>query len=198
MEFQPSSDSKNETSELEVAKSQDPAPKQVVPRSRDRTPGERFEGNRHLLQILLHNDGEDAETVWTEVISEQGDGSKLVRLLNIPIVHAVPTYGDTFQVTPNADDDWLERNMSGVTGLNTAEYIHEPGGFQTMVVSYVCDDPTQLKSVCKWINQEHGFMPQPSLPGKLHLAVPSDSRPADVMSILAQNTYGYRFKLEWP
>ena len=53
-----------------------------------------------LLKIRLHNQGEDPETVWAEDLGAAilHSAARYVRIGNIPILHAKPTYGDVIEV----------------------------------------------------------------------------------------------------
>ena len=58
-----------------------------------------------LMKIRLHNQGEDAETVWAEDLGVAilHSAARYVRIGNIPILHAKPTYGDVIEVLTNGD-----------------------------------------------------------------------------------------------
>jgi len=55
------------------------------------------------IKVCLVNEGDDVETPWAIDLgpADSGpDGSRRVRLINVPFMHAKPTWGDVVIVTP--------------------------------------------------------------------------------------------------
>lgn len=90
-----------------------------------------------LLKIRLHNQGEDPETVWAE---DRGAAilhpvARYVRIVNIPVLHPKPTYGDVVEVHPNADG-MFEWDRCGVDFGRIGTRILEDGGRWVAVIDY--------------------------------------------------------------
>src|SRR5437870_1595460 len=90
-----------------------------------------------LIKVCLTNRGEDTETPWAEDLGPaQGPtGSRKVRLVNVPFLHAKPTWGDTIIVSPAADavPTWDREN---VAWKDIGGKILHDGGRWTMIVDY--------------------------------------------------------------
>jgi hypothetical protein len=57
------------------------------------------------LKVCLTNRGKDTETPWADDLGPAPSppaprGSRLVRLVNVPFLHAKPTWGDIIVVVP--------------------------------------------------------------------------------------------------
>src|SRR5205085_12393659 len=54
------------------------------------------------IKVCLTNRGEDSETPWAHDLGAAPGGRK-VRLVNVPFLHAKPTWGDVIVVAPNSE-----------------------------------------------------------------------------------------------
>ncbi|HEX6837698.1 MAG TPA: hypothetical protein VF334_14050, partial [Polyangia bacterium] len=61
-----------------------------------------------LVKVFLHDRGEDVESAWCQPMGEER-GAALFRLVNVPFLHAKPTYGD---VVPAFRDDRFDGNWA--------------------------------------------------------------------------------------
>jgi hypothetical protein len=146
----------------------------------------------NLIKVCLTNKGEDTETPWAHDLGPAGaDGSRKVKLVNVPFMHAKPTWGDTILVRPPRDNGFPVWDREGVPWKNIASKIVEDGGRWAMIVDYVprvaadeafaalgraCDE---AKIVCEgaWGPREHE-------PGRVYLAVQKELVADQVMGIL--------------
>ncbi len=150
-----------------------------------------------LVKILLHNQGEDPETPFAEDLGPvpERPGARRVRLVNVPFLHAKPTYGDVVIVEPDPDGfpTW---DRAGVDFEEIQSRIAEDGGRYAMIVDYLPKTRSELE-VTKVFGQlragaedadivpEGCFGPVDDSPGRLYLAVPEELQPAEVMKLLA-------------
>jgi hypothetical protein len=154
------------------------------------------------IKVLLVNDGDDVETPWAIDLGEAAgapEGSRRVRLINVPFMHAKPTWGDVIVVTPDADGR-LEWNGNGASYSETEALIEEDGGRYTVIVDYMPHagttadvawnalrrvferegrDLAEADAVCEGMRGPRG-----EKPGRGYLAVKYDLMPADVMERL--------------
>ena len=90
-----------------------------------------------LLKIRLHNEGEDPETVWAEDLGAAllQSAARYVRIANIPMLHAKPTYGDVIEVLPHGDGlpEWDRR---GVDFCEIGTRILEDSGRWVAIIDY--------------------------------------------------------------
>lgn len=156
------------------------------------------------VKILLHNDGEDVETPWaTPVPSPQG--RVLVRLDNIPFLHAKPTYGDVIEVRRTEDQpDRLSWNAAGRSYDEICAALIEDGGRFAVIVDYACDDASQFAAMAAWAKREGDLEceglrgPRDGRPGRLYIAARYASGTDLIMRFLAGNPCGFRFELIHP
>lgn len=91
-----------------------------------------------LVKVLLHAQGEDPETPWAEDLGPDPSrpSARLVRLANVPFLHAKPTYGDVISV--EYDDEYGRHawDSQGVPWSQIHTRIHEDGGRWAMIIDY--------------------------------------------------------------
>jgi len=158
-----------------------------------------------LIKICLVNDGEDAETPWAQDLGPaQGPpGSRRARIVNVPFLHAKPTWGDVVVVSPDPDDDdaLLTWDAKGIAFSKIGTRIFDDGGRYAMIVDYKPrkDDPTgdeafsAIAKACEVSRKletndivcEGAYGPDGSTPGRIYLAVKDALEPSDVMTQLA-------------
>ncbi len=145
-----------------------------------------------LIKVCLTNKGEDTETPWAADLGPAGsDGSRKVKLVNVPFMHAKPTWGDTIIVKPPRAEGPPTWDREGVPWKQIATKIVEDGGRWAMIVDYAptitadeafaalgkaCDD---AKIVC-----EGAWGPREREPGRVYLAVQKELNAEQVMGIL--------------
>lgn len=90
-----------------------------------------------LLKIRLHNQGEDPETVWAEDLGAAllHPNARYVRIGNIPLLHAKPTYGDVVEVLRHGNG-MLEWDRDGVDFREIGTRILEDSGRWLAVIDY--------------------------------------------------------------
>ncbi len=148
-----------------------------------------------LIKVCLTNRGEDAETPWAEDLgpADGPHGSRKVRIVNVPFLHAKPTYGDVVVVSP-VDEGLLTWDRDGIAWSEIATRIAEDGGRWAMIVDYVPhDDATgdaafqALAKVCEAHDLvcEGAWGPDGTQPGRAYLAVDNAITAAGVMAALA-------------
>jgi hypothetical protein len=148
------------------------------------------------IKVCLTNQGEDQETPWAHDLGPAPGpkGSRKVRLVNVPFMHAKPTWGDTIVVTPVADGlpTW---DRGGVPWAKLGARILEDGGRWAMIVDYRPDRGTtgddafdalalacaELDIVC-----EGAWGPQGRDAGRVYLAVKNGTSDTAVMNHLGR------------
>ena len=156
-----------------------------------------------LIQICLINDGDDAETVWAQDLgpAKGPKGSRKARIVNVPFLHAKPTWGDVVMVSPVADGlpTW---NAGGTAWSELATRLLEDSGRFAMIVDYTprkgaSDGAAAFSAIAKAceiskrladndIVCESEYGPTPDDAGRVYLAVKDALEPADVMTRLSQ------------
>ncbi|MBA3391297.1 MAG: hypothetical protein H0T89_01575 [Deltaproteobacteria bacterium] len=156
-----------------------------------------------LIKVCLENRGEDSETPWAQDLgpAKSGDkGSRRVRLVNVPFLHAKPTWGDVIVVSP-LEDGRLTWDANGVPWSKIGTRIEEDGGRYAMIIDYAPHDPSDggsaaFKAVYKACEDgntdlqkapmvcEGAFGPADGRPGRAYLAVKDALEPAEVMKRL--------------
>ncbi len=147
-----------------------------------------------LIKVCLTNRGEDAETPWAEDLGPAPGprGSRKVRLVNVPVLHAKPTYGDIVVVSP-VEDGLLTWDRDGVAWPQVSSRIAEDGGRWAMIIDYAPhDDATgdqafqALAKACEDMQVicEGAWGPDGQQPGRAYLAVDSSLTAANVMDSL--------------
>ena len=94
-----------------------------------------------LLKVRLQSRGEDVETLWAEVLAEADESGFLVRLGNVPFLHAKPTYEDAILVRPDPDDGFPTWDSGGVAWKGISRTIHEDRRRWSMIVDWAPVDP---------------------------------------------------------
>lgn len=145
------------------------------------------------IKVCLTNRGADRETPWaTDLGPVPGQqGARKVRLVNVPFLHAKPTWGDVLIVAPVHGQ--LEWDRNGVAETKIATRIHDDGGRWAMVVDYIprpgCDADAcfdAIQDACSELDVvcEGAFGPRSGRAGRAYLAVPTGLTPAAVMKEL--------------
>jgi len=147
------------------------------------------------IKICLMNRGEDSETPWAHDLgpADRGaKGSRLVRLVNVPFLHAKPTWGDAIVVAP-IEDGLPTWDRDGVPWNQLATRISQDGGRWAMIVDYLPHADTTataafdaLAAACETsdIVCEGAWGPERAQPGRAYLAVTRDLHDSDVMQSL--------------
>ena len=153
------------------------------------------------IKVLLVNDGDDVETPWAIDLGPAEDappGSRRVRLINVPFMHAKPTWGDVIIVSPVAGQQ-LTWNGDGVAYSEVDTRIEEDGGRYAVIIAYTLHagtsandafkamrgvferegDLSQSDAVC-----ERATAPNGERPGYAYLAAKYDLSPEMVMERL--------------
>jgi len=150
-----------------------------------------------LIKVCLANRGEDSETPWAEDLgpAKGPKGSRKVRLLNVPFMHAKPTWGDIIVVSP-VEDGLPTWDSNNIAWSKIGSRILEDSGRHAMIVHYIptADDDDfgdaafktlDTASVALDVICEGCYGPEEGRPGIAYLAVPDTLSPADVMARLA-------------
>ncbi|MEP6862495.1 MAG: hypothetical protein ABJE66_17870 [Deltaproteobacteria bacterium] len=146
------------------------------------------------IKVCLTNSGDDVETPWAHDLGPAPGpkGSRKVRLVNVPFMHAKPTWGDVVVVTP-VKDGFPTWDRSGVTWSDIASRIHEDGGRWAMIVDYESDADAEecfdaiahacaeLDAVC-----EGAWAPNATRAGRVYLAVKTGTTDKAVMNHLGR------------
>ena len=148
-----------------------------------------------MIKVCLTNRGEDSETPWAEDLGPASgpDGSRKVKLVNVPFLHAKPTWGDVIVVSP-VDDGFLTWDRNNVWWKKVPERIVEDGGRWAMIVDYapragdVSGDKAfaALAKACEPVDVvcEGAWGPRGDEPGRAYLAVRNEATPESVMAAL--------------
>lgn len=154
------------------------------------------------IKVLLVNDGDDVETPWAVDLGQADgapEGSRRVRLLNVPFMHAKPTWGDIIVVSPDADGR-LAWNGEGASYSEIESRIEEDGGRYAVLVDYMPHAGTSADVAWRALTRvferegadlaeadavcEGAWAPREAKPGRAFLAVKYDVTPAQVMERL--------------
>jgi hypothetical protein len=160
-----------------------------------------------LLKIRLHNQGEDPETVWAEdlgIVVLHRD-ARYVRVGNIPVLHAKPTYGDVIEVLMHADD-FPEWDRKGVDLDEIDTRILEDGGRWVAIINYWPSRPgSNLQSTYQALHVAaeardiavEGVLAEANR-GCAYLAVPESTGLADLLAWLLSQRASFGFELLHP
>jgi hypothetical protein len=149
-------------------------------------------GEPELIKVRLTDEGEDSETPWAEDLGPAPGprGARRVRLINVPFMHAKPTWGDVIIVVP-VEDDFPLWDRGGVAWDQIGSRIAEDGGRWAMIVDYAPHGDSEdayvalvhacaeLEIVC-----EGAWGPRDGKPGRAYLAVKHELDDVAVMTRL--------------
>ena len=151
-------------------------------------------GKPKPIKVCLTNGGIATETPWADDLGPAPgpSGTRKVRLLNVPFLHAKPTWGDVIVVSPNRGGlpTWDRR---GASWRELTARIAEDGGRWAMIVDFVPHDDTGSAVAFRALSEacgEHGIVceaawpAKPDTPGRAYLAVEHVRSDADVMAAL--------------
>ncbi|CAN5198391.1 hypothetical protein BH11MYX1_BH11MYX1_37610 [soil metagenome] len=156
------------------------------------------------IKVCLTNGGEDRETPWAHDLGPASGpkGSRNVRLVNVPFLHAKPTWGDVIVVTPRRGVPTWDRAHAEVL---------EDGGRWAMILEYAPrethdgedeEDPcfdalveacAELEVVC-----ERSFSPKGRPRGRAYLAVKQGTTDKAVMNHLTRAELACRITQVFP
>lgn len=148
-----------------------------------------------LIKVCLTNQGEDIETPWAHDLGPAPDappGSRQVRLVNVPFMHAKPTWGDTIVVSPGADGI-LTWDRSATPWPQIGTRLVEDGGRWAMIVDYLPRPDLAEAEAFQRLNRacdaarvvcEGAWGPRDQDLGRVYLAVPRDLSAEAVMARL--------------
>lgn len=149
----------------------------------------------NLLKVCLENQGEDSETPWAHDLgpAKGPKGSRKVRLVNVPFLHAKPTWGDVIVVSP-VEDGLPTWDSKGVPWAKIHTRIAEDGGRWAMIVDYLPHDRTDGEIAFQALHRacmdqdvicEGAWGPREDKPGRAYFAAPEALDEHDVMATLA-------------
>ena len=146
------------------------------------------------IKVCLTNRGNDTETPWAEDLgAAKGQrGARRVKLVNVPFMHAKPTWGDIIVVVP-VEDGLPTWDREGVAWEQVATRIAEDGGRWAMIVDYTPNKATAdaafraLVDACHAVDVvcEGAWGPGAGRAGRAYFAAPKAHTARDVMSALA-------------
>ena len=148
------------------------------------------------IKVCLQNRGEDIETPWAidlGPVTKDKKGSRRVRIVNVPFLHAKPTWGDVIVVSP-VDDGFPTWDRDGVAWKDIGSRIAEDGGRWAMIVDYTSHPGDTngvtayraLAAACETadIVCEGAWGPDAKKPGRTYLAVRHDRTAEQIISAL--------------
>ena len=157
-----------------------------------------------LVKVFLHDRGEDVESAWCQPAGQER-GAALFRLVNVPFLHAKPTYGD---VIPAFRDDHFDGNWAwdrdGVPFSRIGERLQSDGERYALIVDYTMRTDADFGALVAALERQHGivaegcFGPRGEEPGRLYLAAQRALAPAEVMAAVTRLGRGFRFALVHP
>lgn len=157
-----------------------------------------------LVKVFLHDRGQDVESAWCQPVGEER-GAALFRLVNVPFLHAKPTYGD---VIPAFRDDGLDGNWAwdrgGVAYERIGERLHTDGQRYALIVDYTMRTDADFGALVSALERKHDlvaegcFGPRGEEPGRLYLAARRELDPEAVMAAVTTLGRGFRFTLIHP
>ena len=157
-----------------------------------------------LVKVFLHDRGQDVESAWCQPVGE-ARGAALFRLVNVPFLHAKPTYGD---VIPAFRDDDFDGNWAwdrgGVEYDKIRERLHTDGERYALIVDYTMRTDADFGALVSALEKRHAivaegcFGPRGEEPGRLYLAARREVPPGEVMAAVEKLGRGFRFALVHP
>ena len=92
------------------------------------------------IKVCLTNQGADVETPWAVDLGPAPgapDGSRRVRLLNIPYLYGKPTWGDVIVVSPHEHNTQLTWDSNGLAYDDVIDkLLDEDGGRYMLIIDY--------------------------------------------------------------
>jgi hypothetical protein len=142
------------------------------------------------IKVCLTNQGDDTETPWALDLGPAPNGARKVRLVNVPFMHAKPTWGDTIVVDP-VEDGFPTWDRDGVPWERIDTRIAEDGGRWAMIVDYAPHPDAKnafdaLVRACAEhdVVCEGAWGPRDGKPGRVYLAVTGELDDAALMKRL--------------
>lgn len=163
-----------------------------------------------LVKVRLHNQGEDVETPWAEDLGplEGPQPGRLVRIGNVPFLHAKPTYGDVIAVVPDSFDGRLEWDRAGVAFEDIGSRIVQDDGRWVAIIDYWPRSPhDDVDSVFKVLDiageeadvaVEGAFVRQDRQTARAYLAAPGSMTLDGVLDWLRSDVTCLEFTLVHP
>ena len=163
-----------------------------------------------LVKIRLHNQGEDVETPWAEDLGplEGAQPGRLVRVGNVPFLHAKPTYGDVIAVIPDPIDGVLEWDAAGVAFEDIGTRIaHDEGRWVAIIDYWPVSSDDDLDRVFKALDiagenvdvaVEGAFVRRDRRSARAYLAVPGSMTLPDLLAWLRSDVKTIAFTLVHP
>ena len=146
-------------------------------------------GKPKHIKVCLTNRGDDAETPWAEDLGAVPGGRK-VRLINVPFMHAKPTWGDVIVVAP-VEDGFPTWDRDGVPWAEINSRIDTDSGRWAMILDYAPHpDARDIFDALVRACAEHDIVcegawgPRAGEPGRAYLAVSGELTDVDVMRAL--------------
>lgn len=142
-----------------------------------------------LIKVRLTNEGAQSETPWAHDLGRV-EGGRKVRLVNVPFMHAKPTWGDTI-VVKEIKGDFPTWDRGGTPWSKISSKILVDGGRWAMIVHY--EPHPDGKDAFKALDKaclEHDIIcegavgPRSGRPGTAYLAVPLALSDTQVMKAL--------------
>ena len=135
---------------------------------------------------MLTNRGEDTETPWADDLGPIGASARRVRLINVPFLHAKPTWGDEI-IVQSAEDGLPTWDRNGVPWKKIGTRIAADGGRWAMIVDYVGDFRVLTDACAKHdLICEGAWAPRDDRPGRAYLAVRNGVDDVAVMELLRE------------
>jgi hypothetical protein len=134
------------------------------------------------IKVCLTNQGHDIETPWAQDLGPAPGppGSRKVRLINVPFMHAKPTWGDVIVVSP-VEDGFPTWDRAGTPWPHIATRLAEDSGRWAMIIDYLPHPGTkeaftELAHACAEhdVVCEGAWPPRNTNPGRAYLAVKND------------------------
>jgi hypothetical protein len=149
-------------------------------------------GKPKAIKVCLTNRGENTETPWAHDLGPAPGpaGSRKVRLVNVPFMHAKPTWGDVIVVRP-VNKGFPTWDRDGVPWDRIESRIEVDSGRWAMIVEYVAhpDAKDAFAALARACNEhdiacEGAWGPRKEQPGRAYLAVKDELTDAAVMARL--------------
>ena len=163
----------------------------------------------NLIKVLLHDNGEDVETPWAEDLGPHPakPWTKLVRLANVPFLHAKPTYEDVIVVEEDDVYGW-SWNCNGTSYEEIGTRIHEDSGRWAMILDYrLIEGAGDLTSAFHQLDKvgeaadiavEGAFANEDEGTGRAYFAVSQAYGVEEALRIFSEAGLPLEFKLEHP